>query len=888
LFYWEGGKLSAFPDPTLAEDGVRALAGDALGNLWVGTKAGLRCYDANFKRQAVPPLPVEVKALLVDRNGRLWIGTTGWGLARMNNGGFSFFQKADGLAHENVTALFEDREGTLWVGTRDGLSQLSNVKLPIVSTQDGILGRGVHSVCRSKNGGIWAATGLGLSYYDRNANRNYSSEAGFKSAYLKQVYEARDGDVYVADGDKNIMVFAEDRVVACYATNNWPTAFAEDARGVLISIGDRIFRVSRTNFVPYEIDMPALPVNWIFNLAAGRDGDLLAGTANGVFRLNRGKVEHWTTQDGLSDNMVTWLDEDADGVLWAGLTTGIARIKGRQVTNIAVTNGLFDNFIDAMVEDDLGSFWINSTRGIFQISRRTLNDFAEGRARRVECTAYDDSESVKIVDTTEVEYSGCKTSDGRIWFPSPAGVIMVNPTNLVRNLTEPPIHILGVRANGSECARRDIGAVAPGRGDLEFQYSAPSFIAPGNVRFRYRLEGYDSAWVEAGPRRTAFYTNLKPGRYQFRVQACNADGIWNPDADSLEVQMLPWFYQTPWFKGACGLLVIALLAGLYRWRIQHLRQQQRKLKEANALLESKVRERTRELLDVSRQTGMFEVATNVLHNVGNLLNSVNVSGDLILNMVRGLGTDKFEKATGLLMAHQSDLASFLNHDEKGRRLGPYLVMLAGSFAATKNRILKEFDCLNQNIERINGVVSMQQNIADAAGLVEAVALDELVDDTLRKHEEAYQQQKVRIIREFSPVPPVRTDRYKLTRVLSNLLANAKDACVAKPDGERTIRVRLGMHGETRAMIEVADTGIGIAADNLVRIFSPEFNPKPNGRGLGLHSGALVMKSLGGTLTAASAGPGRGATFTLELPLENRRHLGAAPEPPNAGTKAPPR
>ena len=168
-----------------------------------------------------------------------------------------------------------------------------------------------------------------------------------------------------------------------------------------------------------------------------------------------------------------------------------------------------------------------------------------------------------------------------------------------------------------------------------------------------------------------------------------------------------------------------------------------------------------------------------------------------------------------------------------------------SFGATKSRILEEIDCLNQNTKRLNGVMAMQQNIAAASGVCELVHLDELVEDTMRKHEEAYQQQSVQMIRDFSPAPAIRTDRYKLTRVLSDLLANAKDACVAKPDGERKVRVRLGMNGQTGAKIEVADTGLGIAAENLVRIFSPEFNSTPDGRGLGLHSGALVMKSLGG-------------------------------------------
>jgi signal transduction histidine kinase/streptogramin lyase len=869
LYYWQAGKVTAFPDETLAKDSVTALVEDRLGQLWVGTRMGLRCYNANFQPIAIPRLFAEVKALLVDRNGRLWIGTTGLGLVSFSNGAFVYFQKADGLANENVTALFEDREGTLWIGTRNGLSQLTDVKFPIYSSTDGILAGGAHGVCASRNGGVWAGTTLGLSFFDEKTNVNYGAEAGLSSRYLKLVHEARDGDVYVIDGDKTVEVLSGGKVVARYPNTNWPTAFAEDARSVVVSIGDGLFRATRTGLVPYEPAGPdGLPLYWVRSMYTCGDGSILIASVNGIFRLNRGAVEHWSVQDGLSDNDVLWVCEDPDGVLWAGLTTGIARVRGREVRNITMSDGLHDNFIYAIVFDDLGSAWVNSTRGIFRVSRKNLNDFADGRTNRVGCTAYDSPEAAKMTDTTEVEYSGCKTADGRIWFPSPQGVEMINPNNLFINSISPPVYIEQVRANGCELMGHNRSAPRPGKGNLEFQYTAVSFIAPQKVQFRYRLEGYEPEWVDAGTRRSAFYTNLKPGKYQFHVQACNADGIWNTAGDSFVIQLPPAFYQTAWFNVLCGLLGIAALAGLYAWRVGHLRRKQHKLQKLNELLESKVRERTRELLEVSRQAGMAEVATSVLHNVGNVLNSVNVSASLVEDRIRKSGAANLVKVTALLREHAQDLAGFLTRDEKGKQLVGYLEALDRHIDTEKADLLREMQNLGRNVEHIKEIVAMQQTYDRVAGVTEIVNVSELVEDALRMHALGYERHGVAVCREFSASPAITVDRHKAVRILVNLLQNAKQACDAAGTIHRQITVRIRMSGTKRVKIEIADNGIGIAPEDLTRIFSHGFTTRKNGHGFGLHSGALAAREMGGRLTAKSDGPGKGAAFALELPVED--------------------
>jgi ligand-binding sensor domain-containing protein/signal transduction histidine kinase len=867
LFYWEAGKVTAFPDKSLAKGIVNTVVEDRQGRLWVGTTQGLRCYDSQFQRVAIPEVTCEVKALLLDGHDRLWTGTTGMGVATYDGGTFHHLRRADGLPSDNVTALFEDREGSLWVGTRNGLCQLADVKLPILSSKDGIPGEGTHSVCASRDGGVWAATSAGLSLVHSNGIRNFSTGAGFPFPYLRSVFEAGNGDVFAVDSERCIHVLSEGRIVASHTNSAWVESMCEDARGMVVSISDRLYRASRKQLAPLERIPPnPPPFYWVFNLSMCRDDSILVSSANGLLRLTNGLVERWGIEDGLSDNAVFWAGEDPDGTIWAAMGTGIARIKGREIRNIAMTNGLHDNFILAIVPDDHGDFWFNSSRGIFRASRRMLNEFADGRIDRIECTAYDGIECVKVVDTSEVQRSGCKTADGRIWFPSPGGLIVINPTNLVQNSMAPPVHIEQARANGCELTGNKRPTVRPGKGELEFHYTAPSFIAPQKVRFRYVLEGYDPGWVEAGARRSAFYTNLKPGTYRFCVEACNADGVWNTTGDRIEIVLPPHFYETGWFKAFGAFLVFAVLAGLYSLRVRYLQKKQQRLQEANELLESKVREKTRELLDVTRRAGMAEVATHVLHNVGNVLNSVNVSASLLGNKIRSSSALKLDSVVTLLRDHERDLPEFLARDETGRRVVKYLEMINQRIVAENAGMLEEAADLKRNVEQINNIVAMQQVHGSTTTVEELFPVAALVDEALGIQAADYEQKDIRVTRDFAGVPQLKSDRHKLLQILICILKNARQACERAGARPGMVSVHIGMNHAGHVRIEIADNGVGIPAENLTRIFSQGFTTHENRAGFSLHTCAVAAQELEGRLTAASEGPGRGSTFILELPL----------------------
>jgi signal transduction histidine kinase len=283
--------------------------------------------------------------------------------------------------------------------------------------------------------------------------------------------------------------------------------------------------------------------------------------------------------------------------------------------------------------------------------------------------------------------------------------------------------------------------------------------------------------------------------------------------------------------------------------------------------EARLSELHRSLLDVSRQAGMAEVATGVLHNVGNTLNSVNVSAGLVAERLRNLRVGNLAKATELLCEHAGDAGTFLSTDPKGQQLPGYLKALSEQFTRDRDGLLTEVRNLSECVEHIKAIVSMQQEHARSGGVLEQVPVPQLIDDALRLHAVSFERLGIQVRTEYAEVPPVLVDRHKLLQILLNLLSNARHALLdsGRPDKQLTLRV-VRAEGE-RLRIEVKDNGVGVAPENLERLFTQGFTTKKGGHGFGLHSSALAAGELKGSLTCTSAGPGEGATFTIELPLE---------------------
>jgi PAS domain S-box-containing protein len=290
------------------------------------------------------------------------------------------------------------------------------------------------------------------------------------------------------------------------------------------------------------------------------------------------------------------------------------------------------------------------------------------------------------------------------------------------------------------------------------------------------------------------------------------------------------------------------------------------IKETEAQLE----QLHRQLLETSRQAGMAEIATNVLHNIGNVLNSVNVSASLVVDSVKKSKAASLAKVAAMLREHEHDLGTFITGDDKGKQLPAYLGQLADQLLADQKTAVRELDLLVKNIEHIKDVVSMQQNYARVSGVKEIINLRELMEDSLRMNIGALGRHRVEVIREFGDVPLVNIDKHRVMQILVNLIRNAKHACQESERPDRRLTVRLAS-GEGRIKITVADNGVGISPDNLTRIFNHGFTTRKDGHGFGLHSGALAAKEMGGSLAVQSDGAGLGATFTLDLPCDTNQN-----------------
>ena len=291
--------------------------------------------------------------------------------------------------------------------------------------------------------------------------------------------------------------------------------------------------------------------------------------------------------------------------------------------------------------------------------------------------------------------------------------------------------------------------------------------------------------------------------------------------------------------------------------------------------EAKLQAVHKQLLQVSRQAGMAEVATSVLHNVGNVLNSINVAVTLVDEHVRKSRAADLNRLVKLLSDHTGDLGAFLTADPRGQKVPEFLGQLADRLAAEQALVLTELASLRKNVEHIKEIVAMQQSYAKVSGVIERIEIAELAEDTLRMNAASFARHDVRVVREYSPVPPINTDKHKVLQILINLVRNAKYACDESGRSDKQVTVRVD-NGDDRVRISVIDNGVGVRSENLTRIFNHGFTTRKDGHGFGLHSGALAAKELGGTFTAQSDGPGKGATFALELP-KNLSHAPNASE-----------
>jgi len=558
----------------------------------------------------------------------------------------------------------------------------------------------------------------------------------------------------------------------------------------------------------------------IETLFTSKEGELWVGSRqHGVFRYDGEQWQHYHVKEGLVANTIRGLAQTADGSIWAATDRGVSRFDGRDWTSDVLPPALnIPREGGSLKASPSGTLWLN--RCPQNWTRRAWPQSAP-------------------FDPTESEF----------W-----------TVCFQMNRAAPQTSIAPASGNVPQ----------PGNLTLSWKGAAPWHTTDDSrLQYSYRMDS--GPWSHYNAERQHSFFSLPTGQHHFEVRARDDDFNVDPRPATVDFVVLPPVWRQAWFLELVTVFtgIIAIQAARIISRGRHLRRTNRALAaevEERKRIQAEVEQAQKQLLEASRKAGMAEVATNVLHNVGNVLNSVNVSADLLAERVRKSQLDTLPKLAELVAEHAHE-PNFLAEHEKGKMVPAYLKRLSGCAMAEKGETLKELDSLRQNIEHIKEIVAMQEEFSELAGFTESIKLTDLVEDALRPNERAFAEARVRLVREFHENVTIVVEKHKVLQIIVNLIRNAKDACEDSGNDGRQVGVRTSRAGTDRVRIEVRDNGAGIAKENLTRIFNQGFTTRKSGRGFGLHGAANAAREMGGSLTAQSDGPGLGAIFTLEFPID---------------------
>ena len=501
--------LPEFPLYFMTGSQLGLVVKDAGGSLWLVDLPSMK-KELLLKKAAVL-LPLDKAGIFstyTDDEGNLWFGTMRDGLFRARKQVITAYSQADGIKDKNVYPIYEDRAGTIWIGTTNGLSKYENETFALIESTENFQ---VNAIGEDALGRILISNFGALYVQENNRFVPFEREKIPDVGFIYAIHADRENALWIGGGD-GLRRFKD---------------------GVL------------TSFTTAD----GLAGNDVKVIIEARAGGLWIGTYDGLTRLENGQFTSWRETDGLPSRTVRALYEDADGTLWIGsYDGGLARFKDGKFTRYNTKTGLPNDGAFQILEDDNRNFWISSNRGIYRVNKDELNEFADGRRANVTAIAYGKSDGMLNAECNGGRSpAGVRARDGRLWFPTQDGAAVIDLREIKANSQPPPVVIETIKIdnNDSEFDKEKSKInIEPAQQNFEIGYTALSFINSENLHFKYKLEGLDDNWIDAGTRRLAYFSRVPPGNYTFRVIAANSDNVWNEQGATLKIVVLSPFYRT--------------------------------------------------------------------------------------------------------------------------------------------------------------------------------------------------------------------------------------------------------------------------------------------------------------------------------------------------------
>ncbi len=594
------------------------LAAASSGGVWMCTATNiLKCLpDGTSQVMATLPAQVTAQVMLEDSSGALWIGTGADGVLRLDGKDLA----PVAVSHPDITALTEDREGNIWVGTAGGgLNQLRPRAMSLIGSRAGLPFESVRSLCQDASGWTWVALQNGSLAHGRDGDWSLmTATEGWPGGNVSCVTAATGGGVWIGTHDRGVQRWQAGKFQEWGQHeglgNPNVRSLLQSANGnlwIATDLPSRLWLFRNGAFQELHLPDRVLAIR---AMSEGPDGTIWAGTSDGqVLRIQGTTITNESSDNKWPVYSVRSLYASPDGGLWLGYAGGgLGRWQNGVYSRITTDQGLYNDYISQILADGQGGMWLTSNRGLFQVRLRELKEVAGGRSTHLHSIACGRSEGIASLQPVyENNPTAWRGNDGRLWFATRKGVLMVQPDKVRDNPVPPAVLVSRVVVDEHPVALYDSHfplrppeesrledlrtlrmtlKLVPGYNKIEFDFAALSFSSPENVQFRYRLKGFDADWIEAGTRHSAIYPRLTPGRYEFEVTACNESGVWNSTGFLLPFTAEPFFWQTWWFSTLVLVAFTATIIAIVRYiSFRRLSERMRALEQQAALDKERAR-----------------------------------------------------------------------------------------------------------------------------------------------------------------------------------------------------------------------------------------------------------------------------------------------------------